>query len=67
MGGATRLGREKGVADREKIRRRRSSDAFVVYVRANMEDPVWVPDVWQHKAGEFERQLGKGIRWGRIK
>ena len=34
------------------------------YVRANMEDPVWAPEVLEHGAGEFEERLGQGTRWG---
>ena len=27
------------------------------YVRANMEDPVWVPKVLEHEAGEYDGRL----------
>ena len=29
-----------------------------------MEDPVWVSEVLEHDAWEFERQAGQGTRWG---
>ena len=31
-----------------------SSDAFKVYVRASMEDPVWVSDLLGDGVGEYE-------------
>ena len=43
---------------------RLSSDAFMVYVRANMEDPVWVSEVLGDGAREYDRQPGQGTRWG---
>ena len=41
-----------------------SSDSFIVYVRGNMEDPVWVSEVLEHGAEGVERQPGQGTRWG---
>ena len=41
-----------------------SSDSFIVYVRANMEDPVRVSEVLGEGVGEYERQTGQGTRWG---
>ena len=32
----------------------------MVYVRANIEDPVWVSEVLEHGAREFEKQPGQG-------
>ena len=34
------------------------------YVRANMEDPVWVSELSGVGAVEDERQRGQGTRWG---
>ena len=34
------------------------------YVRANMEDPVWVSELSGVGAIEDERQPGQGTRWG---
>ena len=41
-----------------------SSDAFMGYVRANMEDPIWVSDLSGVEVVEYERQPGHGARWG---
>ena len=38
----------------------------MVYVRAIMEDSVWVSEVLEHEARDFERQPGQGTRWGGI-
>ena len=35
----------------------------MVYVTANMEDPVFVSEVLEHGAQECERQQGQGTRW----
>ena len=40
------------------------SDAFIAYVRANMEDAVWVSEVLGEGVREYERQPGQGTRWG---
>ena len=64
IGGATRLAARRVPEAVIKKEGRWSSDAFMVYVRANMEDPVWVSEVLEHGAGEFERQPGQGTRWG---
>ena len=64
LGGATQLA-ARGVPEAViKKKRSWSSDSFMVYIRANMEDPVWVSEVLEHGAGEFERQPGQGARWG---
>ena len=64
IGGATRLA-ARGVPEAViKKEGRWWSDSFMVYVRANMEDPVWVSEVLEHGAWEFERQPGQGTRWG---
>ena len=64
IGGATRLA-ARGVPEAVKKKEGRwSSDSFMVYVRANMEDPVWVSEVLEHGAREFERQPAQGARWG---
>ena len=41
-----------------------SSDAIMVYIRANMEDPIWAAEVLGDGAGEYERQSGKGTGLG---
>ena len=63
IGGATRLaamGASSRVIQREG---RWSSSAFVVYVRANMEDPQWVSEAL---CGEevSKRLPGQGTIWG---
>ena len=64
IGGATRLA-ARGVPEAViKKEGRWSSDSFMVYVRVNTEDPVWVSEVLEHGAREFERQPGQGTRWG---
>ena len=64
IGGGTRLA-EKRVPEAMITKEERwSSDVFMVYVRANMEDPVWVSEVLGEGAGEYERQPGQGTRWG---
>ena len=64
VGGATRLA-ARGVPESViKKEGKWSSDSFMVYVRANMEDPVWVSEVLEHGAREFERQPGQWTRWG---
>lgn len=60
IGGATRLA-EMGVSEgviRKEGRWR--SDAFRVYVRANMEQPALVSRVLEARPREIERQLGQG-------
>ena len=47
-----------------KKERRWSSDSSQLYVRPNVENPVWVPGVLENEAGELERQPGQGARWG---
>lgn len=64
IGGATRLAAKRVPEAVIKKEGRWSSDAFMVYVRANMEDPVWVSEVLGGGAGEYERQPGQGTRWG---
>jgi len=64
IGGATRLAANRVPEAVIKKEGRWSSDAFMVYVRANMEDPVWVSEVLGDGAGEYERQPGQGTRWG---
>ena len=56
-----KTGRERGTGGRNK-KRRRSSYSFMAYVRANTEDLVWVSEVLEHGAGEFETQSGQGNR-----
>ena len=64
IGGATRLA-ARGVPEVViKKEERWPSDSFIVYARANMEDPVWVSEVLEHGAWEFERQPRQGTRWG---
>ena len=71
IGGATRMaarelaarGLPEAVIKKEG---RWLSDSFMVYVGANMEDPVWVPEMLEHGARVFERQSGQGTRWGGI-
>ena len=66
IGGATRLaacGVLEAIIHKEE---RWSSDSFMVYETANMEDSVWESKVLEHGAWEFERQLGQGTRWGGI-
>ena len=63
IGGATKLvarGVPEAVIKKEG---RWPSDSFMVYFRANMEDPFWVSDVLRHGVWEFERQPGQGTRW----
>lgn len=36
----------------------------MVYVGANVEGPVWVLEVLEDGAGEYERQPGQITRWG---
>ena len=65
IGGATRLA-AKGVPGAViKKEGRWSSDAFLVYVRANMQDPAWVSAVLEEGGGLFERQPGQGTKWGK--
>ena len=63
IGGATRLagmGASARVIQREE---RWSSSAFMVYVRANMEDPQWVSEALSGEEGS-KRFPGQGTRWG---
>ena len=63
IGGITRLaalGASPLVIQREG---RWSSSAFIVYVRANMEDPQWVSEVLSGEKGS-KRQPGQGTKWG---
>ena len=63
IGGATRLaamGASSRVIQREG---RWSSSAFMVYVRANMEDPQLVSGALSGEGGS-KRLLGQGTRWG---
>ena len=62
IGGATKLpagGASDAVIQREG---RWASNAFMRYVTANMEDPVWVSEVLVERGG-CDRQLGRGTRW----
>ena len=63
IGGATRLaamGASSRVIQQEG---RWSSSAFMVYVRANMEDPQWVSEALSGEKGS-KRWPGQGTRWG---
>ena len=62
-GGATRLAAKRVPEAMIKQEGRWSSDAFMVYVRANTEYPVWVSEVLGEGAGEYDRQPGQGTRW----
>ena len=65
IGGATRLA-AKGVPEAViKKEGRWSSNAFMAYVRANMQDPAWVSAVLEEGEGVLERQPGQGTEWGR--
>ena len=59
-----KTGRERGTGGRNKERKKVSSDSFMMYVRANMEDAVWVSEVLEHGAWKFERQPRQATRWG---
>ena len=64
IGGATRLA-EKGASALVIQREGRwKSDAFMVYVRANMEDPMWVSRILVEKEGGASRQPGQGTERG---
>ena len=55
LGGATRLA-VRGILEAVLMKGGRwSSDSFTVYVRADLEDPIWVSEVMEHGAQEFER------------
>ena len=56
VGGATKLAAERVPESVIKKGSRSSLDAFMVYVRATMEDPVYVPEVLWDEARERERQ-----------
>ena len=63
IGGATRLaamGASPLMIQREG---RWSSSAFMLYVRANMEDPQWVSEALSEEEGS-KRLPGQGTRWG---
>ena len=64
IGGATRLAAKRISEAVIKTEGRWSSDAVMVCVRANTEDPVWVSEVLGEGGGEYERQPGQGTRWG---
>ena len=62
IGGRTKLavgGANDTVIQREG---RWASNAFMRYVRANMEDPVWVSEVLVERGG-CDRQPGQETRW----
>ena len=63
IGGATKLA--AGVASNAVIQRegRWASNASMRYVRANMEDPIWVSEALVEGRGG-DRQPGQGTRWG---
>ena len=63
IGGATKLaagGANDAVIQRE---RRWASNAFMRYVRANMEYPIWVSEALVEGRG-WDRQPGQRTRWG---
>ena len=64
IGGATRLAARTVPQVVIKKEGRSSSDSLKLYVRANVENPVWVSEVVEHGAGELERQPEQGTRWG---
>ena len=65
IGGATRLA--EMVAQPSTIQRegRWVSQAFMGYVRSNMEDPLWVSRILVGRSRAPSRQPGQGTRWGR--
>ena len=65
IGGATRLaemGAQPWVIQR---RERWASQAFMGYVRSNMEGPLWVSRILVGRSGAPSRQPGQGTRWER--
>ena len=62
IGGATRLAAKPVPGAVLKKEGRWSSDASLVYVRANMEDPLWASEWSGGRAVEYERQRGQGTR-----
>jgi len=63
IGGATRLAAMGASAQVIQREGRWSSNAFMVYVRANMEDPQWVSEALSVEKGSM-RLPGQGTRWG---
>ena len=63
-GEATRLAAKTAAEAVLKKEARWSSDALIGYVRANMENPVWVSELSEVGAVEYETQHGQGTRLG---
>ena len=55
--------RERGTGGRNK-ERRRLLDQLLVYVRANMQDPVWVSEVLKNGAGSLRYSRNTGLDVG---
>ena len=62
IGGGTRLAATRVPEAVIKKEGKWSSDTLMVYVRANMEDPVWVSEALGEGAEGYERQPGRGTR-----
>ena len=62
IGGATRLAWKTVPEALLKKESRWLSDALIGYVRAHIEDPLWVSELSGDGAVEYERQPGQGTR-----